>query len=160
MFERKYKFEIYDQLVSNSAETGWVASLEIDEHRTHTLTKYATKTRAKTMTESDHNTLIMRININWNTNLNENHERSEIYNFRNEDNFKLFKEATENNYELLHCFDDSNEDIKVSTNRWLSTINLLIKKSFNPIRINYRKSANITLDDLLEKKNKFNETTC
>ena len=94
----------------------------------------------------------MKINITWNTNLNENTERTEMYNYKNEEDFKAFKELTENNDELLHCFDDLEEDLNVSANRWMSTLNMLIKKSFKRIRINNKKSPNIVLDNLLKKK--------
>ena len=68
----------------------------------------------------------MVVNTNWNTNVNENCERNEIYNYKNKEDFKMFIDATTNNNDLLHCFDDLNEDLEISANR-----------SFKSIRINH-----------------------
>ena len=73
-------------------------------------------------------------------------ERIEIYNYKNKEDFDKFQAKTEENEELIHCFDDPNEDIEVSTQRWLKIVKKLIKISFRKIRI--RKN---TLPPKLEK---------
>ena len=94
----------------------------------------------------------MKINTSWNTNLNENCERIEIYNFNNKEDFMKFKAATENNDDLLQCFTDSTEDFNTSCDKWMFILNNLIKKSFKRIRINHKKSPNLPLDNLFKLK--------
>ena len=64
----------------------------------------------------------------------------------------MFKAATEENDELIHCFDDITEDLNTTANRWLSTLNKIFQKLFRKIRINHKKTVNIALDTLLKKK--------
>ena len=125
--------------------------MEIDENRSFTLTKYSTKVGEKKVKESDHNTMIMKIKSNWVTLVNDDNKREEIYNYKNEDDSKKFKDITENNQELMTCFDDPNEDIDQSASRWISEVNKNIKRSFRRIRIKIRKS-NKDLDPLFERK--------
>ena len=129
-----------------------VISLLNFEKRIYHLTKYVSRNGTKNQKESDHNNLIMMVNVTWNTNTNENCERNEIYNYNNKENFQIFHEASENNDDLLNCFSDVIEDFNTSCNKWLSTINKLIKQSFKRIRINHKKSPNPTLDNLLRLK--------
>ena len=64
----------------------------------------------------------------------------------------MFKAATEENDELIHCFDDITEDLNTTANRWLSTLNKIFQKLFRKIRINHKKTVNTALDTLLKKK--------
>ena len=129
-----------------------VTSLLIDEKRIFHLTKYASKTGIKNQKESDHNNLIMKLNTTWNTNTNQNCVRAEIYNYNSEEDFKTFQALTEDNEELVKCFSDTSEDFNTSSNRWLSIINSIIKKSFRKIRVNHKTSPNLTLDNLFKQK--------
>ena len=129
-----------------------VMSLLIDEKRIYHLTKYASKTGTKNRKESDHNNLIMKVNTSWDTNTNQNCERVEIYNYNNEEDFKMFQALTGDNEELVNCFSDTTEDFNTSCNKWLSIINSIIKKSFRKIRVNHKSSPNLTLDNLFKEK--------
>ena len=77
--------------------------------------------------------------------------REEIYNYKNVDDFKKFRDATENNHELMSCLDDTNDDIEQPANRWLSEVNKIVKHSFKRIRIKKQKH-NEDLDPLFERK--------
>ena len=83
----------------------------------------------------------MVVNTNWNTNVNENCERNEIYKYKKKEDFKMCIDATTNNNDLLHCFDDLNEDLETSANRWISILNSNIKKTFKRIWINHTKTS-------------------
>ena len=122
-----------------------IVSMEVDEERIYTLTKYSTKKVSRIKKESDHNMLFMKIESTWNTKINEAEERIEIYNYKNADNFKKFAETTENNKELDMCFEDDNEDLEESSIRWLSVVNKIIKKSFRRIRMNNKKNSDFEL---------------
>ena len=95
--------------------------------------------------------LFLEVNSNWTTLLNEGAERIEVYNYKNKDAFENFKEETENNLELINCFEDPNEDLDECADRWLSRLNRIILKCFPKIRINKRKH-NKVLTELFEKK--------
>ena len=56
----------------------------------------------------------------WKTLIKEKSERIEIYNYKNKEDFENFRRLTETNEELNTCFDDTNEDLNVSAERWLS----------------------------------------
>ena len=128
-----------------------IIKMEIDEKRIYSLTKFSNRRGDKMMKESDHNMMFLKININWNTSIEEKGERIEIYNYKNKENFEQFQNETENNEELKNCFEDENEDIEASSQRWLSILNGIIKKCFKKIRINSNK-PNKELDELFEKK--------
>ena len=66
-----------------------VISLLIDEKRIYHLTKYVSRNGTKNQKESDHNNLIMMVNVTWNTNTNENCERKGICNYNNKEDFKM-----------------------------------------------------------------------
>ena len=68
-----------------------IISLEIDESRIYSLTKFASKYGNKNMKESDHHPLIMNININWSTSVVDKHERTEIYNLKNGKTLSTFQ---------------------------------------------------------------------
>jgi hypothetical protein len=48
---------------------------------------------------------------------------------------KDFIDKTKDNSALIHCFDDVDEDIDISSKRWLKIVNALIKTAFRKIRI-------------------------
>ena len=125
--------------------------MEINENRIFSLTKFSNKIGDKRHKESDHNTLILNIQSNWVTTVNEENKREEIYNYKNKDDFQKFVKETENKKELVNCFDDTEEELEESADRWLSIVNKSIKKSFKRIRMNKLKQ-NKELDSLFQRK--------
>ena len=128
-----------------------IIKMEVDDKRVHTLTKFSNKRGDKNIKKSDHNILSLLINSNWTTLLKDGADRIEIYNYKNKEDFERFKEETEHNLDLKNCFEETNEDLNVSADRWLSIVNRLIQKSFKKIRINGNK-RNKDLSELFEKK--------
>ena len=128
-----------------------VNSLLIDENRIFTLTKFSTRNGKKCIKESDHNTLVLNINTKWSSKIYEKQDRIEIYNYNNKEDFERFIEETNDNEDLRNCFNDSQENINVACNNWLTILHSLIRKSFKRIRIN-RKKCNSELEELFAKK--------
>ena len=91
----------------------------------HVLTKYATKKGIKTKVESDHNLLICEINVAYQRKVPE--KRREIFNFKNKEGMKKFKEKTTSNESLVSCFDGLGS-IEMKTVKFLYMI--LNKKIF------------------------------
>ena len=96
-----------------------VISMKIDEAEKYSLTKFTNRTGNILCTkESDHRTLILEIRFNWDSLNDKKDERIEIFNYKNNEDFATFKSITENNEELDACFDEANEDIEKSSQRW------------------------------------------
>ena len=111
----------------------------IDEERAYSLTKFSGKTGNKSIKESDHNTLILELSINWNTGVYDDKKRIEIFNYKNKDDFKKFIEITMINEDLDSLFNDENHDIEIETQKWLKNVNKIISSSFSKIRIKKEK---------------------
>ena len=92
------------------------------------------------------------MNISWDTSYEEKDERTEIFNYRSDEDFETFIMMTTENLELRTCFDNDEEDINVACNRWISILNSLIIKSFKKIRIKKNKAKDPKLESLFEKK--------
>ena len=120
----------------------------VDEARKYSLTKFSTKNGQKSIKESDHNLLILKLNLRWNS-LNKT-SRIEVYNFKNENNFKTFQFNTEENKELINCFEDF-DNFNEACTKWLQIFNEIIRKSFKKIRIKKDKNSD-ELDNLFLKK--------
>ena len=63
----------------------------IDEERKYSLTKYSGRTGNKSIKESDHNTLIIEIDIKWKTKIDDPQERMAIYNSKAVETFSHYK---------------------------------------------------------------------
>ena len=120
----------------------------VDEDKIYSLTKFSTKKGVKSCKKSDHNLLILELNLRWNS--SNKAPQVEIYNFKKSEDFKTFQEITEDNTELLECFED-NDDLNVACSKWLKIFNGIIKKCFKKIRISNSKNSQ-ALDQLFAKK--------
>ena len=98
-----------------------VIKLNIDEERKFCLTKYATKTGKPSIKESDHNTLILELNLKQSLN-NNKEKRQTVFNFNNKDNFQKFIKNTTANTLLEDCFDDDKLSIEILSRKWLKII--------------------------------------
>ena len=107
-----------------------INSLFIDEKRIFPLTKFSSKNGKKSIKDSDHNTLVLKMNTSWNSAIQDKDDRIEIYNYKNKVDFERFVEETNNNSDLGSCFDDCREDINEACNKWFSILNGIIKKCF------------------------------
>jgi hypothetical protein len=106
----------------------------VDEDRKYTLTKYATVRGQKEIKKSDHNLLMLVLEISWSSLHQQQNQRKEIFNFRNSDDFDKYKIETEDNQELLKCFEDVT-DLNTASNKWLKTLNNIIRKCFRKVRL-------------------------
>ena len=119
-----------------------VSKMVIDEEAAYSLTKYTNKKGDKTLVkESDHRTMILELDIHWNTDNVVKEERIEVFNYKNISDFETFKILTENSEELTNCFNDEEEDLEESSKRWLKILNQLIKRAFRKVRIKKNKIA-------------------
>ena len=125
-----------------------ITKLVIDEERKFTLTKFSSKRGQKVIKESDHNVMILEMDLRWSS--VDKPQRLEIFNLKSKDDFKEFQKKTEKNDELVRCFENFT-DFNSACNMWLKTFNNIIRKSFKKIRISRTKNP-AELDELFSKK--------
>ena len=82
-----------------------------------------------------------------------------MFNFIDDQDFITYQKMTEDNEELLKCFDDERENVNVSSKRWLKIFNNILHRSFKKVRICKNKNST-ELDKLLEKREKFKKEKC
>ena len=81
--------------------------------------------------KSDHFTTYIDLDVSFQLN---NEPRKEVFNFRNEDYQKIFKENTTHNIELVRSFDDD-KTLEKQCNKWMKSLNNTIQNSFTKIRV-------------------------
>ena len=74
---------VIDFVIMSSDLKREVESIRIDEEREHVLTKIVKTKKGIVKVESDHNTIISRLKLSWNTNVKEN--RIELFNLKNKE---------------------------------------------------------------------------
>ena len=127
-----------------------ILQMKIDEERTYPLTKFSTIMGQKDIKESDHNLLWLKLQLKWSS-FNENKNQiSEIFNFKNLENFQNFKCETENNEQLSKCFDDKT-DLNDAANRCITILNSILKSCFKKIRLG-KTPKNSELENLFKHK--------
>ena len=129
--------------------------MKIDEKRLFSLGSFQKDGHAK-FAESDHNVMLLDINLSLQWNLKDEKHREEIYNYKNASDFKKYIEITEKETSLIECFDSKIGDINDQCNLWLSRFNSIIKKCFKRIRITPRSRSN-KLKELFDRKESLKE---
>ena len=147
---KKVKEEsVIDFVIGCDEMVDMVDSLVIDEERKYVLTKYhKTKKGVKTQ-ESDHNSLITQVKATWNT--NKNVKKIELYNLKDVEGLKKFKDITSKNNFLSEVFDNEEKDIEVKTKQFLKRLGYCLSQSFKKVRIGKTKK-NLELEDLFNKR--------
>ena len=123
-------------VITSSDMVDHLVSLEVDEERKHLVTKLTSNKDSLLKVESDHNVLITKFKLKWHT--HKKHDKNEMYNMKNTKGQAMFKHETSNTEYLASSFDDEDEDLEVSTTKFIKILNNLIKKCFLKIRISDR----------------------
>ena len=124
---------VIDFVIGCDEMVDMVDSLVIDEERKYVLTKYhKTKKGVKTQ-ESDHNSLMTQVKATWNT--NKNVKKVEMYNLKDVEGLKKFKDITSKNNFLSEVFDNEEKDIEVKTKQFLKRLGYCLSQSFKKVRI-------------------------
>ena len=85
-------------------------------------------------------------------NVKEKANRVEVYNYKNEEDFKQFVETTNTDSSLIDCFDAAVGDINDQCNLWLSRFNTIVKRCFRKIRLKPLEMNNKVKELLLQKE--------
>ena len=134
-FENKIEDAVLDFYVVNEKILPFVKKMQIDENKQYGLINLAQLKQNKRFIESDHNALLLEIEINDGE---RKPKREEIYNFRNRVCQEAFRLETENNEDILKCFDNDFAIDKQFKN-WKHCFDNILKRCFKKIRITPKK---------------------
>ena len=126
-----------------------IEEVKIDEERKYVLTKYTKTKNGIKITESDHHSIITRINAKWKR--KSNCERKEIYNLKDEACLATFKEYTSKDKFLSEVFEDESKCVEVKSKQFIKRLKFCLGKCFRKIRIKGTK-RNMHLEQLFEKR--------
>ena len=125
-------------------------SLLIDEDRKHVLTKIGKTTKGTIVKESDHNVLVSEFNTSYKS--DKKTSKLELYNIKNHECQKRFKEYTSKTNMLSSVF-DSDDDINILTQRFIKKLDGCIKVNFKKVRVTNNKPT--VEENLYEKMRKL-----
>ena len=126
-----------------------INSMEVDTKRKYVLTKYTKKKGRSFTTESDHNPLILDVNIPCNSKIKE--DRIEIYNLRNKNCQNEFFQNTNAGDRLTRCL--LNKNVKEGGKLWIKNLKMIISQNFKKIRIRKREcKENLKISSLINQK--------
>ena len=134
-FENKIEDAVLDFYVVNEKILPFVKKMQIDENKQYGLINLAQLKQNKRFIESDHNALLLEIEINDGE---RKPKREEIYNFRNRVCQEAFRLETENNEDILKCF-ENNFAIDKQFKNWKHCFDNILKRCFKKIRITPKK---------------------
>ena len=112
--ENKTEKAVLDFCVVNAKKLPFIKKMLVDENKEFSLINLAQINKNKNFIESDHNALVMEMEINENQ---EKPMREEIFNFRNRVGQEASKNETDTNEDLLNCF-RNNQPFKAQIKIW------------------------------------------
>ena len=145
--EDKTERAVLDFFVVNEKVLPLINKMIIDEDKNFSLMNLAQIKKNKRFVESDHNALILELEIKEDE---EKPKREEIFNFRSKIGQETFQRETEKNQNLLDCF-DNNKPIEIQIEKWKDSFENILKKCFKKIRITPKKTITKTEDLLRER---------
>ena len=152
LLESRSEKAVLDFFITNEKLSPYLKRMVVDEKREFSLGNFSQYKQNKRVIESDHNGLILELALEYSAQMP---ERQEVFNFRNTKCQEAFYKETNDNIELLKCFENELPFEKQSK-MWLKTFNSIIYKCFRKIRIckNRKKSLN-NKNALLRKRIKL-----
>ena len=130
-FDSRTEKAVLDFFIINEKMRPFLRKMLIDENREYTLSNFVQMKKNQNVIETDHNGLLVEMNINVSE---RKPEREEMFNLKNKACQEAFKEATENNQQLLKCF-DNNLSIEIQSKQWNKVFKSVLHKCFRKVRI-------------------------
>ena len=125
----------------------FLVKMIIDEDKQYVLSRYGKKNGVSVKKDSDHNTMILYMDISY---FLKKPERREIFNFKNRNCQEEFFQDCEKSTELMNCFQDG-KCLESQVNSWVKTLQNKFHKSFKKIRCTSKGMEN-DVTKLLEKR--------
>ena len=129
-------------------------ALVIDEQRNHVLTKILKTKAGISKKESDHHAIISKFSFKWNKRIHT--KRIEMYNLKNPDCQKVFKDRTSYGDSLSSIF-DTEKDLDTATKLFMKKLDNIIKSSFKKIRVTEK--SNKEIDELFNRRRELRGKT-
>ena len=140
---------VLDFFVVNDLMLNFIKKMLIDEGREFCLSNLAQIRQNKRIIESDHNPLILDLDIQFSK---RKPERVEMFNLRNTVCQEAFKQETENNAALLEVF-ETELPFEIQSKKWFKEFNNILHKCFRKVRIvNNKKKENCEANSLLTER--------
>ena len=154
--KQRVEESVIDFVLVSSDMAQDIIKMEIDEERKHVLTKVTKTKNGVKIKESDHNVLITEFNLKTKPNTK---EKLEVYNLKNKECQKKFKEFTTNTKMFSTVFENDGVEIDVLTKRLMKKIDGAIAKNFRKNRVNQKQEEEETelLNRRRDLKNKEDE---
>ena len=124
----------------------YIQRMRVDEERKHSLTRYGVGNEL--VKESDHNLLILDINMKIE---NETVQKVEVYNLKNLSRLNSFKEDLDQSDELSTITESHNKNLKKVGKAWFHLLKRKIGLHFKKIRVS-KKKVKTKIYDLMKKK--------
>ena len=130
-----------------------VTAMKIDEQKEHVLTNYARMRIDGKVTDSDHNTQYMDLNLEME---NTKPEKREILDLKNKAGQEKFKKVTSEKGKFVDCF-KTNAPLEIQIENWREILRSSCYDSFPKIKIRKRKKVKVSqeISKLIKLKNKM-----
>ena len=145
---RKSEQSILDFFIVNEKMRQYLKKMTIDEDSDYCLSNFSQFNKNKRVIESDHNSEILDLDIEFSL---KKPERQEMFNLKNTACQEAFRLETENNPKLLEMFENE-LPFETLCNMWLKHFNSILHKCFKKVRI-----VNSNKKDMGGNKNLFVE---
>ena len=141
---------IIDYLITCDILADYLDEMIVDEERQYVLTKYASRKGYRKKIQSDHNILVGKFKLKYNT--KKNKLRREVFNFKDKESQKKFYDVTNMTTKFKDIFEGEG-DIEQHVNKFYKVLDDTFHQSFKKIRIKTRNSDNKSDEekDILEK---------
>ena len=122
----------------------------MDEDKQFVLTNYNQVKGETIVKDSDHNTLILHMEIAY---LAVKPKRIEVFNYKNKEGQEAFKEITSNTKNLSRCFENQ-ESFLIQSGKWMKALKNFAQSSFPKVRIR-NKAVQTEENKLMDKRSKL-----
>ena len=130
---------VLDFFVINEKLRPLLSKMLIDENRDYCLSNYAQIRKNQRVIESDHNSEILELDVQF---CKRKPERIEMFNLKNKACQEAFKEETEDNPKLLEVF-ENNLPFEFQSKKWLKNFQSILQTCFKKVRITNSKKKEI-----------------
>ena len=145
--ENKTEEAVLDFFIMNEQMRQFLMKMKVDEEKEFGLLNLAQIKKNGRIIETDHNGLIIDMDVNLER---RKPERRELFNLRNKAGQEAFYQETETNEELLKCF-ENNLPLDVQSAKWKKAFENVLHKCFKKIRIVKKKDKTNADKILLER---------
>ena len=123
---------ILDVFVTCERILPYISKMKVDEKREHVLTNFSSVKKVGRVIESDHNPVILEVNLEFSP---IKPERIHVFQFKNKESQKEFKKMTTETSEFTNCF-NNNLPFEVQAKNWKKVLTKYFHKSFKKIMSN------------------------